>query len=196
MANAKNGFTICHPELVSGSSRSMKGFTLIELLVVVLIIGILAAVAVPQYQKAVERSHAMEALTLLKSVGQSFETYFMANGSYPTRFDELDIQIPWERQTAPKFYSLAKDTLSNGEWSLEIENNSNSVLLHMARINGKYKGAGFWINYTGEKGVFCFERTHALTPFSSSLSSGGYCEKVMQGTFWNGDSVVRAYFLP
>ncbi|MGN0024317.1 MAG: type IV pilin protein [Candidatus Avelusimicrobium sp.] len=57
----------------------MKGFTLIELLVVVLIIGILSSVALPQYTKAVEKSRASEAITLLKSIGDAKSIYRMSN---------------------------------------------------------------------------------------------------------------------
>ena len=72
-------------------------FTLIELLVVVLIIGILAAIALPQYRLAVEKSRASEALLALKSLASAYEVYVLANGNseLPT-MDELDINFPGE----------------------------------------------------------------------------------------------------
>ncbi len=74
------------------------GFTLIELLVVVLIIGILSSVALPQYQKAVRKSRVAEAKTLLRSLGQAEDLYFMATGSTNSLLKEdwenLDISIP------------------------------------------------------------------------------------------------------
>ena len=57
-----------------------KAFTLIELLVVVLIIGILAAVAVPQYQKAVEKSRIAAALPVMENVKKNMELYLMEHG--------------------------------------------------------------------------------------------------------------------
>ena len=67
------------------------GFTLIELLVVVLIISILAAVAVPQYQKAVARAHAAEAVAVLKALADAQEVYYLAHGEYTNNLEDLDV---------------------------------------------------------------------------------------------------------
>lgn len=64
--------------------RSVAGFTLIELLVVVLIIGILAAIAVPQYFKVVEKGKSSEALTTCDSIRGAQERYLARAGNYCT----------------------------------------------------------------------------------------------------------------
>ena len=72
-----------------------KGFTLIELLVVVLIIGILSAVALPQYTQAVEKARAAEALSMLGSIRYAVERYRLQTGNWPgDSFDVLDIEVP------------------------------------------------------------------------------------------------------
>ncbi len=68
-----------------------KGFTLIELLVVVLIIGILAAMAMPQYFKAMERSRMTEAITLLANIAQAQQRKYMQINAYAKNYSGLDV---------------------------------------------------------------------------------------------------------
>ena len=70
------------------------GFTLIELLVVVLIIGILAAVALPQYEKAVLKARYTEVQSVVSAAKKAAESYYMANGSYPQYWDDMDVDFP------------------------------------------------------------------------------------------------------
>lgn len=71
------------------------GFTLIELLVAVLIIGILAAVALPQYQAAVAKSRLAAVMPLAKALKDSAEQYYLAHGAYPSyEIEELDFDWP------------------------------------------------------------------------------------------------------
>ncbi|WP_428049213.1 type IV pilin protein [Candidatus Avelusimicrobium caledoniensis] len=76
--------------------KNKQAFTLIELLVVVLIIGILAAVALPQYQKAVDKARFSEILQIARTLKRAEDTYFLANDTYTRNLDELDIEYPAE----------------------------------------------------------------------------------------------------
>ena len=79
-----------------------RGFTLIELLVVVLIIGILSAVAMPQYTAAVEKARVAEALQNISVMEKQIELYLLGNGSIPTNLCYKD---------------FANVELTGGEWS-------------------------------------------------------------------------------
>ena len=101
-------------------NRNKQAFTLIELLVVVLIIGILAAVAVPQYQKAVIKSQLSTLKNLVESIAWAEEAYYLANGSYASSFDDLDIEVPvaldYSTKDAPYHGQAGGYAYANYEW--------------------------------------------------------------------------------
>ena len=66
-----------------------KGFTLIEILVVVLIIGVLSAIAIPSYMKAVEKSKATEAILALSDIAKAENDYFYTKNKYTNDFEDL-----------------------------------------------------------------------------------------------------------
>ncbi len=74
--------------------KNKQAFTLIELLVVVLIIGILAAVALPQYQKSVWKARYAQLVTATHAIAQAAEIYFLANGQLPADLAELSLEMP------------------------------------------------------------------------------------------------------
>ena len=82
----------------SKQKNHKRGFTLLELLVVVLIIGMLAAIAVPKYQESVEKAIMQEAIINLKAIADANERFYMINGRYAdcSEMSLLDIEIPGE----------------------------------------------------------------------------------------------------
>ena len=82
--------------------KNELGFTLLELLVVVLMIGILAAIALPQYRRSVEKAKVAEALVNIKAIEGSMQRYLLNSGSLPS--------------TNIWFKDIADIDLSGGEW--------------------------------------------------------------------------------
>jgi len=73
--------------------HSSKGFTLLELLVVVVIIGVLASIALPQYRKAKDKAKYATIQPIVKAVGDAMERYYMVHNAYPLRFKDIDVSL-------------------------------------------------------------------------------------------------------
>ncbi len=100
------------------------GFTLIELLVVVLIIGILAAVALPQYQKAVDKARFMKLLTPVDSISKAIDAYYLANGDFPTQWDELGITLPGTVDSTGKYLYNENSSLGLSYQGVYVRDNA------------------------------------------------------------------------
>ncbi len=100
----------CQMRNTSASTRVRSGFTLIELLVVVLIIGILTAIAVPQYQKIVEKARMTEAISIIRTIANASQVFYMTRGRYADQdeLELLDIDIPGELMTSGNFIGRKK----------------------------------------------------------------------------------------
>ena len=186
-----------------GREITTHGFTLIELLVVVLIIGILTAIAVPQYQKAVEKDKAMQAITLLKSVHESYQLYYLENGKYPS-LEQLNITIPWQ---GTQKWLRGSAALSNEEWSLQYGGDSARQGISIGRLTGPYAGAGFIIYVNTSKGdifeeykdtMLCFETNmYADVSFiENGHNFGEYCEKLFNGRLIQQRNSGKWYLMP
>ena len=122
--------------------RTQQGFTLIELMIVVAIIGILAAIAIPQYQDYVARSQVSEAPTLIDGAKTTIESYIAQNGSFPTNLSVLGIRVSGKYVSGMSVSNT--DNSGKGVVTVTFKNNGVSPKIGGQTIAWERSDAGVW----------------------------------------------------
>lgn len=158
------------------SGAALKGFTLIELLVVVLIVGILSAVALPQYRNAVSKAQLAQVLLQARSIRKDIQMYRLANGTWPKNFADLTV---WD-------YIDEKGVAHIGKVSYTNQNSAymttNSPLISAS----DFFQCAIW--FTEAEPPFCTTRI-------------GPAAKMLEGSGWkwrhtNEGSKSTSYYMP
>ncbi len=164
------------------------GFTLIEVLVVVLIIAVLAAVAVPQYQKAVLKSRFSALMPIASAVANGQEIYYMEKGNYSSDITKLDIKAPSGGTNAnievsdgtdERFeYVLAtKDDLPGLAYVIYQKRSPQFPDTVMCEANDELNSKATWL---------CKEALKGTEENSGSLLGTGWTAYIIKGTEGSG----------
>lgn len=142
--------------------NTQKGFTLIELMIVVAIIGILAAIAIPQYQNYIARSQVTEAFTLMNGAKTAIQDNLQTNSCTSDVAKDDTINGKYGSLVIKKGKPTATDTATGCTMTYKFGNDASSLLV------GKDIVAGLNNNGTLSKGTAAKAVPDELLPKSFS----------------------------
>jgi prepilin-type N-terminal cleavage/methylation domain-containing protein len=119
-----------------------KGFTLLELIIVIIVLGVLAAVALPQYFRVVERGRTAEAVSLLGLLRSAQVRYYAEKSAFATATGSLDVDF-----TTPKYYTITLANPAYAEGNVIVTAARNSV-----QVPAGYGGYSLTITVGGTVG--------------------------------------------
>ena len=186
------------------SNSSKKGFTLIELLVVVLIIGVLAAIALPQFQKAVWKSRAAELITQARNVYNAQQIYFTEHGKFADSFDLLSIDFKGLTRAPAALlqqYGVEDGYLKgNGDIMVYLHPNPGDTQdwgsSGAVFGTGPYAMCGFLIHNQGGSNYGVYHEQGQMLCMERTAESTGFCEKMFKGTPSGSGDGNRYYAIP
>jgi len=172
--SAKSRQSLFRAKLAQQILSKAKGFTLIELLVVIVIVGVLSAVAIPQFLNQVRRSRTAEAQAALTEVGRASEVYRLDLGVYPEKYARIE-----RNETNGDRYMNDPWRAPNYQTPVATE---HSTVPHAVRWDTTSNGAPY-INSAGEK-IQCTIGLGAQEPVVTALPTfvGKSCNVFAQGT--------------
>ena len=149
--------------------RNNKGFTLLALLVVVLIIGILAAIALPQYRFAVLKSKYSTIKAMSNAIYQAEQRYYMVHGEYTNIIQSLDIE------NKDNLYCSISDKYAG----CYLRKNEATILNYLVHVeNGSRRCTAYSIDTTDIINRVCQAETKPQTPYCRDAGSVKYCAYV------------------